>query len=194
MKRILLIGLVFFLGKFIQAQNLDQDSWAIKNLTNNEISAYQSLLTFTESQIGCNSSGQYKEKCWKRFLDSKFFNRTTGRIRLPWSLKAQNSFIGKLNLEEVTDSIWIKSWSWNPVTQDTVDYYYLDFYGSLGTLYSAAARSNETWKEIWQHIQSTGEIGPSLHAGLFHPEINKLLYDPKMRLLLSLELMRLNKN
>jgi len=194
MRRILLIGLAFFFGNIIQAQNLDQDLCALNNLTNQEISAYQALLTFTESRIECNLTEQDKEICWKRFLDSKSFDRITGGIMIPWTLKSQNTFIGKINLEEVTDSIWIKSWSLNPVTKDTIEYYYLDFSGSLGTLYSAAAESNETWKEIWEYIQSTGEIGPSLHAGLFHPEINKLLYDPKMRLLLSLELMRLNKS
>ena len=193
MKPHLLIGLTFLLGHIIQAQNLDQDSCTIKSLTKKEISAYQALLTFTESQINCGSSNKDKADCWKKFIESKSFDRVSGSIIIPWNLKTQNSFIGKINLEEITDSIWLKSWSFNPNQKDTSDYYYLNFNGDLKRLYSSAANDNEIWKEIWESIKSTGEISPALHSGIFNPKVNKLLYDPKMRLLMSLELMRLNK-
>lgn len=181
------------IDNLIQAQDLDQDSCALNSLTNSEISAYQALLAFAESQIDCDSYGEDKELCWKRFLESDSFDRTTGAIRLPWTLNSQNAFIGKMNFPEVTDSIWIKSWSYTPATGDTSDYYYINFNGSLRKLYSAAAAKDEDWKANWKHIQYLGEISPSLLAGIFNPEINTLLYDPKMRLLMTLELMRMNK-
>ena len=133
----------------VQAQNLDQDSCAIRTLTKKEITAYQALLIFTESQIDCKTSEQNKEKCWKRFLSSESFYHTSGTITLPWTIEAQNSFIEKVNIKSVTDSIWIKSWTVSAITKDTTDYYYINFDGNLGKLYSDAAASNEIWAEIW---------------------------------------------
>ena len=106
-------------------------------------------MIFTESQIDCKTSEQNKEKCWKRFLSSESFYHTSGTITLPWTIEAQNSFIEKVNIKSVTDSIWIKSWTVSAITKDTTDYYYINFDGNLGKLYSDAAASNEIWAEIW---------------------------------------------
>jgi hypothetical protein len=177
----------------IYSQSLRNDKIAKKTLSELELGAYSGLLVFAETNIKCQGY-KVRKNCWTDFLDSDAFDNSTASIQIPWDLKSQNSFIGKLNLKQVTDSLWIKSWSYDYKTKDTSDYYLINLKSPLAKLLTQAAKTDFDWKQVWQSIEAAGEIGPSLHSVMFNSEYNNLLDDPKMRLLMSIQLMTILKN
>jgi hypothetical protein len=177
----------------ITAQSLRSDSIAAVTLSSHELAAYDALLIFSEVQIGCKTYEVSKVNCWKNFL-STAVDDSTGGVNIPWELKSQHGFIGKINACDITDSIWSSSWQINVPQKDTVEFFYLNFEDNLGSLYSTAAKDNEHWHGVWSAIEATGELPTSLLSTLFNSEKNLLLSDPKMTLLLSLQMMTLIKN
>jgi hypothetical protein len=162
----------------IYSQSLRNDKIAKKTLSELELGAYSGLLVFAETNIKCQGY-KVRKNCWTDFLDSDAFDNSTASIQIPWDLKSQNSFIGKLNLKQVTDSLWIKSWSYDYKTKDTSDYYLINLKSPLAKLLTQAAKTDFDWKQVWQSIEAAGEIGPSLHSVMFNSEYNNLLDDPK---------------
>ena len=186
--------IIFFVCCFgsISAQSLRNDSIVKVSLTDHELESFAALLLFCEVKIKCPNEDS-KSNCWEHFLTSAN-DTSSGAVNIPWDLKSQQGFVGKINLGEVTDSIWSKSWKINATENDTLEFFNLNFKGCLGRLYSASAKDNVDWYAIWSAIEVTGELPPSLLASLFNPESNNLLSDPKMRLLLTLQMMTLIKN
>lgn len=197
MKSTLLVLALVLISQTLGAQNLRNDSCAKAVLSEGEIASYSALLIFSEARLESylgHSIKQNSEYIWREFLNSSGIDSKTGSIEIPWMLKSQNQFIGKINSKLQIDSLWIKSWSYSTQTKDTVDYFYLNFKGSLGRLYSSAAKENEQWKHIWTNIESAGEIPAHLLGSMFDSKTNTLLKDPKMKLLITLYMMTALKN
>jgi hypothetical protein len=181
-----------FVGQ-IKGQSLRNDTIAIETLDKFDLGAFSGLLGFAETMISCQQN-ENRSSCWVDFLKSEAFDNSSANIEIPWDIKSQNGFIGKLNLKQVTDSIWIKSWSYDYKTKDTSDYYLINLKSSFAKLLVQSSKTNRDWEQVWQSIEAAGEIGPSLHSVMFNSEYNNLLSDPKMRLLMTIQLMTILKN
>ena len=186
------IFLVIVLSGCSNKTSLLEDEIMKTTYTTEEIKSLDAILTFCEHKIGCNMQSEVTEDCWKRWMVSSI-DSNSGDFHIPWSINSQDSLFQNFESQHLSDSLWFKSWSYHPSTADTSDYYYLNFYGFIGRLYSRAALENNDWKEVWESIEAAGEISPSLYAGMYRTS-NPLISDPKMRLLMSLKFMQLLKN
>ena len=177
----------------LSAQSLRSDSIATAILSSYELAAYDGLLAFADVKVGCKTYEESKTNCWEQFLSSAI-DTSSGAMNIPWDLQGQQGFIGKMNLGEVTDSIWSTSRRTSIIENDSQEFFNLNFESCLGNLFSTAADNSEGWHDVWSAIKVTGELPPSLLESLFNAERNDLLSDPKMRLLLTLHMMTVIKN
>lgn len=158
----LIITLLICCSGSISAQSLRSDSIANAALTSHELAAYDALVVFAEVTIGCNTTKISKTNCWELFLTSAI-DHSSGAVNIPWDLKGQQGFIGKINLGELTDSIWSTSRKANFTENDSLENFSLNFEGCLGSLYSMAANNCEDWTDTWSAIEVTGgDLPPSL--------------------------------
>ena len=105
---------------------------------------------------------RHQNLLWELFLTSAI-DHSSGAVNIPWDLKGQQGFIGKINLGELTDSIWSTSRKANFTENDSLENFSLNFEGCLGSLYSMAANNCEDWTDTWSAIEVTGgDLPPSL--------------------------------
>lgn len=194
MKKLLLIAFVIGLTNCTVNQSKLSDNKTFRKIfSESEIQDLQSLYDFFNESICSDPNTEDLTKCYKEFFNKLEKSEETDDIHLDIPFDKQMKVYDSFS-DSTFNEIWTfgKSWNYQEAPQDTFRTVHFNPNGKYLKFLKRTGRDDKVIRNYYESIIATGDISPSVIAGLLNNYEQYNIKDIRVKFIVAVHCLNLN--